>query len=53
MNGQDANSSFGVSQLSDNSITMTYGLVLIIALIILVILRLVFADVSVLGRAGA
>ena len=49
----ESDSAFGVSQLGDNSIAMTYGLVLIIALIVLIILRLVFADVSVSARGGA
>lgn len=49
----DSSSSFGVSQLSDNGITMTYGLLLIIALVALIFLRLVFADVSVSARGGA
>jgi hypothetical protein len=49
----DSDSSYGVSQLGDNSITMTYGLVLIIALVALIFLRLVFADVSVSARGGA
>lgn len=49
----DSNANFGVSQLSDNSITMTYGLVLIVALVILVMLRILFADVNVSARGGA
>ena len=49
----DGNSSFGLNHLQDNSITMTYGLVLIIVLVILIALRLVFADVSVSARGGA
>lgn len=49
----DDTSSFGVSQLSDNSITMTYGLVLIVALVVLVMLRILFADVNISARGGA
>lgn len=52
MNNDGTDSAFGVSQLSNNSITMTYGLVLIVVLVILVMLRLVFADVNVSGKAG-
>ena len=49
----ESDSAFGTTHLSDNSITMTYGLVLIVALVALIFLRLVFADVSVSARGGA
>lgn len=49
----DNESSFGVSHLSETPITMGFGLVLLAVLLLLVILRLVFADVGVSVRGGA
>lgn len=49
MNGQD--SSFGVGHLSSAPITVTFGMVLLAVLVLLIVLRLVFADVSVRGGA--
>lgn len=47
----DDESGFGVSHLSETPITMSFGLVLLGVLLLLVVLRLVFADVSVRGGA--
>lgn len=51
----DQESGFGVSHLSETPITVSFGLVLLGVLLLLLILRLVFADVgvSVSGRGGA
>jgi hypothetical protein len=48
----DGDSGFGVSHLSETPITMSFGLVLLGVLLLLVILRLVFADVKVTGGGG-
>ena len=50
MNG-DGESSFGVGHLASTPITVTFGAVLLAVLILLIVLRLVFADVSVRGGA--
>ena len=47
----DGQSSWGISHLSSMPITLTFGTVLIGVLIILLILRLVFADISIRGGA--
>lgn len=47
----DGQSSFGISHLGSMPITLTFGTVLIGVLIILLILRLVFADITVRGGA--
>lgn len=49
----DNESSFGVSHLSETPITASFGLVLLGVLLLLVILRLVFADVGFSARGGA
>lgn len=41
---------FGVSHLSTTPITVSFGFALLLTLVVLVVLRLVFGDVSV--RAG-
>lgn len=48
----DNESGFGVSHLSEVPITVSFGLVLLAVLLLLVILRLVFADVKVSGGGG-
>jgi hypothetical protein len=48
--GQD--SSWGLAHLSGMPITLSFGLVLFGALILLVILRVVFADASFAVRGG-
>ena len=50
MNG-DNDSSFGIGHLASTPITLTFGAVLLAVLVLLVVLRLVFADVSVRGGA--
>lgn len=49
----DNTSGFGLSHLSSLPITTTFGFLLIAVLILLLVLRLVFADISVSGRGGA
>lgn len=44
--------SFGISHLSDLPITMSFGLVLLIVLGVLVLLRILFADVRFSAGAG-
>lgn len=48
----DNESGFGVSHLSEAPITASFGFVLLFVLLVLVILRLVFADVKVSGGGG-
>lgn len=48
----DQESGFGVSHLSETPITVSFGLVLMGVLLLLIILRLVFADVKVSGGGG-
>lgn len=50
MNG-DSDSSFGVGHLTSTPITTTFGVVLLAVLVLLVVLRLVFADITVRGGA--
>jgi len=45
-------SGWGVSHLSSMPITLTYGLVLLGVLIALILLRIVFGNISVGGSAG-
>jgi hypothetical protein len=47
----DNESNFGVSHLSETPITASFGFVLLGVLLLLILLRLVFADVSVRGGA--
>lgn len=49
----DQESGFGVSHLSETPITASFGLVLLVVLLLLIVLRLVFADVGVSVRGGA
>ena len=44
-------SSFGVSHLASHPITLSFGALLLGVLVLLIVLRLVFADVSVRGGA--
>ena len=50
MNG-DGESGFGLSHLSSTPITTTFGMVLLAVLVLLIVLRLVFADITVRGGA--
>lgn len=50
MNG-DGESGFGVDHLASTPITTTYGVVLLAVLVLLIVLRLVFADITVRGGA--
>lgn len=50
MNG-DGESTFGVSHLSNLPITLTFGMVLVAVLIVLVLLRVVFGEISLSGGA--
>lgn len=50
MNG-DGESSFGVSHLANLPITLTFGMVLLVVLIVLILLRVVFGEVSLSGGA--
>ena len=52
MNG-DGDSGFGVSHLASTPITTTFAMVLLAVLVLLIVLRLVFADVGVSVRGGA
>ncbi len=45
----DGSSSWGVSHLSSTPITMSFGLLLLAAVVLLIVLRFAFADVSVRG----
>jgi len=45
-------SSWGVSHLASTPITLTFGIVLVAVLIALVLLRIVFGNISVGGSAG-
>ena len=49
----DDDSGFGISHLSEHPITVSFGVVLLGILVLLIILRLLFADVSVAARGGA
>ena len=42
---------FGVSHLSSMPITLTYGLVLVLVLVILVAMRVLFGSITVSGGA--
>lgn len=48
----DGESNFGLSHLSEHPITLTYGTVLLGALIVLVLLRLLFGSVNVSAGGG-
>lgn len=47
--GDNGDSSWGVSHLSSMPVTMSYGLLLLGVLIVLIVLRFLFADVTVRG----
>ena len=47
----DGDSNFGLSHLGAHPITLTYGMILVGVLLILLLLRVVFADISVRGGA--
>ncbi|HEV2317336.1 MAG TPA: hypothetical protein VGV89_07165 [Thermoplasmata archaeon] len=49
----DNGSSFGLSHLSSLPITTSFGFLLLGVLVLLLVLRLVFADISISGRGGA
>ena len=49
----DGESGWGVSHLSGMPITLTFGLVLLAVLIVLILLRVVFGEISVSGGAKA
>ena len=48
----DGESGFGLSHLSEHPITLTYGTVLLGALIVLILLRVLFGSVSGNVSAG-
>ncbi len=48
----DGESSWGVTHLASMPITLTFGIVLLAVLIVLVLLRVVFGNISVGGSAG-
>lgn len=52
MNG-DTESGWGVSHLAGMPITLTYGLVLLLVLVVLIFLRVVFGEIRVSGGARA
>lgn len=47
--GED--SSFGVSHLSNLPITLTFGGMLLVVLVVLILLRVVFGEITVSGGA--
>lgn len=49
MADSNSGSGFGVAHLADMPITLTFGMVLIGVIILLVVLRFFFADVTVRG----
>jgi uncharacterized membrane protein len=49
----DSESGFGVSHLASTPITLTFGVVLLFALLVLIFLRVVFGEISVSGGARA
>lgn len=51
MAGQDGEGTFGVSHLSDLPITLSFGAVLILVLLLLVVLRIAFGSITVTGGA--
>jgi hypothetical protein len=51
MNGDE--SGWGVSHLSSMPITVTFGVVLLAVLVVLILLRVVFGEISVSGGARA
>lgn len=53
MNGDGTGSNWGFSHLANLPVSLSIGATLLVVLILLVILRVVFADVRVSGSAGA
>lgn len=49
MASSDTSSGWGISHLSDLPITTSYGVVLLAVVVILILLRLFFADITVRG----
>ena len=49
--GQGQGGTFGVSHLSDMPITLSYGALLLGALVLLIVLRLVFGSITLSGGA--
>jgi hypothetical protein len=49
MDGDDK--AFGVSHLSNLPITLTFGMVLLVVLLVLILLRVVFGEISISGGA--
>ena len=49
MSNGDGDSAFGIGHLSAHPITLTFGAVLLAVLVILVILRLAFGQITVRG----
>lgn len=48
----DGESGFGFSHLAGMPITLTFGIVLLAVLVVLVLLRIVFGEISIGGSAG-
>jgi hypothetical protein len=53
MNGDGTGSSWGFSHLANLPVSLSIGATLLVVLILLIVLRVVFADVRVSGSAGA
>lgn len=49
----DGESGWGVSHLASTPITLTFGIVLVAVLVVLILLRVVFGEISVSGGAKA
>lgn len=49
----DGENSWGVSHLSNLPITLTFGTVLLAVLVVLILLRVVFGEITVSGGAKA
>lgn len=49
----DGENSWGVSHLSSLPITLTFGTVLLAVLVVLILLRVVFGEITVSGGAKA
>jgi hypothetical protein len=48
----DSTSSWGLSHLSDMPETVTFGVVLVLALIVLLAMRLIFGEVTIGAKGG-
>jgi hypothetical protein len=53
MAGDNGTSTWGVSHLSNMPITVTFGVVLAVVLIVLILLRAVFGQITIGASAGA